>query len=396
MDIPSFWRETAPKVPTTPGKPPAVVDVAVVGAGLSGLSVARWLAQAGREVVVLDRTGIGGGASARNGGIVAPGLVDGISLGIARYGRDGARSLLQMTWQSLEIIREVEAQAPFPLELELPGRLTLARNEAELAALHENARLLAEEGETVRHADPSDLPEPFRDAYIGGIILEGGFVHSGRLTMAFGARAMQAGARVYAPFQVDQVERAAGGFVVRGAGEEIRAREVVLATNGFTWRVLPAVPIAPQRGQMIVTEPLPPVLHYSMSARQGFDYFHQRKDGRLVAGGFRDLDFESEATDDMVLNEEIQAALTRLAATVAGHTPVVEWRWSCIMGFTPDHLPVAGQLDDGLYVTAGFSGHGVVMAPRVGQFVAEAMMGRAVPELQLFAPDRTALTGPPF
>jgi glycine/D-amino acid oxidase-like deaminating enzyme len=396
MDIPSFWRETAPPVPATDGPLPAATDVLVIGAGLSGLSVARRLSEAGRDVVVVDRVGIGGGASARNGGIVAPGLVDGMTLGLKRYGRENATALLHMTWRSLDIIRDVEAQAPFPIELELPGRLTLARDREELAALHENARLLNEAGERVRHAEREDVPAPLRDVYLGGIILEGGFVHSGRLTMAFGARAMQAGAQIHAPYNVGQVERSGRGFVARADGNEIRAREVVLATNGFTSRVLPRLPIAPQRGQMMVTEPLAPVLTYAMSARQGFDYFHQRKDGRLVAGGYRDLDLAAEATDEMVLNEGIQAALTRLATTVAGRPPKVLWRWSCIMGFTPDHLPIAGQVEEGLYITAGFSGHGVVMAPTVGRSLAEAMLGMDGPELALFSPARPSLREPPL
>src|SRR5579875_3406287 len=115
MDIPSFWRETAPPVSVSDGEVPSETDVLIIGAGLSGLSVARRLRQGGRDVAVLDRVGIGGGASARNGGIVAPGLVDGMSLGIARYGEDNAKTLLRMTWQSLDMIREVAERAPFPI-----------------------------------------------------------------------------------------------------------------------------------------------------------------------------------------------------------------------------------------------------------------------------------------
>ena len=308
----SFWRVTAPPVAVSGGPLPLDTDVVVIGAGLSGLSVARRLAEAGRDVIVLDRTGVGAGASARNGGIVAPGLVDGMSAGIRRLGETAARTLLQLTWDSLRIIREVEVAAAFPLELDLPGRFILARNEEEEAGLHENARLLRAAGETVREAGREEVPGPLRGSYIGGIILEGGFVHSGRLTMAFAARALAAGAQIYAPCNVDTIGREAGVLVVRAGASTIRARDVVVAVNGFIARVLPQMPVEPARGQMIVTEPVAPVLQYAMSARHGFDYFHQRRDGRLVAGGFRDLALLAEATDEMVLNGEIQAALTEL------------------------------------------------------------------------------------
>jgi len=396
MDIPSFWRETAPPVSVSDGEVPSETDVLIIGAGLSGLSVARRLRQGGRDVAVLDRVGIGGGASARNGGIVAPGLVDGMSLGIARYGEDNAKTLLRMTWQSLDMIREVAERAPFPIELELAGRFTLARDEEELEGLHENGRLLAAAGERVRFAGRTDVPAPLQDAFIGGIILEGGFVHSGRLTMGLAALALQDGVRIYAPSAVEAIEPAGRGVRVRAAGRVIRARDVVVATNGFTARVLPTIPILPQRGQMMVTEPLPPVLRYAMSARRGFDYFHQRTDGRLVIGGYRDLDFAAEATDAMALNDEIQAALTRLATRIAGRAPRVEWRWSCIMGFTPDHLPIAGRVADGVHIAAGFSGHGVVMAPMVGRLLAERMLGMDAPALSLFDPARPRLGEPPL
>ena len=60
---------------------------------------------------------------------------------------------------------------------------------------------------------------------------------------------------------------------------------------------------------------------------------------------------------------------------------------------SPDNLPIVGRIGEGLYVTAGFSGHGVVMTPVAGQMLADAMLGRAVPELELFSPDRPALNG---
>ena len=388
----SWWRETAPPVSLSEGPVPAETDVLVIGAGLSGLSVARRLSEAGRDVTVVDRTGVGGGASARNGGIVAPGLVDGMAAGVARSGEAAARTLLRMSWDSFRIIREVEAGAPFPLELELPGRLTLARDEEELAALHENARLLRAAGERVREAGPDEVPDPLRGAYIGGIILEGGFVHSGRLTMAFAARALAAGVRIYAPVAVDAVAREAGALTARAGPSVIRAQDVVVAVNGFSSRLLPQMPVEPARGQMVVTEPVEPVLQYAMSARGGFDYFHQRRDGRLVAGGFRDLALAAEKTDEMVLNDDIQAALTRLVTTLAGRRPEIRWRWSCIMGFTPDHLPIVGRLEEGLFVTAGFSGHGVVMTPVAGKMLADAMLGESVPELRLFSPERPALS----
>jgi len=391
----SFWRATAPLTVPTEELLPSHTDVVVIGAGLSGLSIARRLAVAGRDVVVVDQRGIGGGASARNGGIVAPGLVDGMVRGITQYGPAPAQTLLKMSWQSVDLIREAAQRASFPVELELSGHLTLARDDIELARLRDEAHRLAEVGETATVVDEMGVPATLRGTFIGGLWYQGGFVHSGRLTQAFAELAVESGVRLYAPLTVRGIERDGRLYHVEGEGGSIAAQEVVVATNGFTRQLLPTVPIVPQRGQMMVTQPTDPVLTQAMSARHGFDYFHQRRDGRLVIGGYRDLDFSAEATDEMVLNNLIQDALTRLGNAIAGHPVEVEWRWSCIMGFTDDHLPLAGQLQEGLYLCAGFSGHGVVMAPIVGRMVAEAMLGAAPSALSLFQPTRALRPAPP-
>jgi glycine/D-amino acid oxidase-like deaminating enzyme len=390
----SFWRDTAPPIRLDDPVPGARVEVAVVGAGLSGLTAAWSLAEAGRDVWVVDQAGVGGGASGHNGGIVAPGLADPYGEAVERLGRDTARTLLAMSWRTVDLLQDVARLVPFDIELELPGRVTLARDREELRRLETNAELLREDGQVVDLLGPEAVPTPLQGEFIGGIRLRGGFVHSGRLVSALATLSQTAGVRIVAPVAVERVEHRAGGWRLRAGSWFLDAEEVLLATNGWTRRLYPSLPIEPQRGQVIVTEPLPPVLAHAMSARAGFDYFHQRRDGRLVIGGFRDKDFAAEATDEMALNDRIQAELAALAARLAGHVPRIDWRWAGIMGFTPDHLPIVAELEEHLWVAAGYSGHGVVMAPLVGRLMAERIRGKDVPELRLFDPKRPTLTPP--
>jgi glycine/D-amino acid oxidase-like deaminating enzyme len=302
-----------------------------------------------------------------------------------------AQALLKLEAESVNMLREAAARASVPIDLELPGHLTLARDSAELATLREEARLLAGVGETAKLVGQAEVPVPLRSTYIGGLRSKGGFVHSGRLTQAFAQLAVQAGATLCAPAAVRAIYRDGHEHRVMLLGGSLHAQQVVVATNGFTRRLLPTLAIWPQRGQMMVTTPVPPVLTEAMSAREGFDYFHQRRDGRLVIGGGRDLDFAGEATDDMGLNDVIQDQLTHLANALAARPVEVQWRWSGIMGFTNDHLPLAGPLNENLYICAGFSGHGVVMAPAVGRMLADAVLGASPPALSPFAPTRPSL-----
>jgi gamma-glutamylputrescine oxidase len=127
--------------------------------------------------------------------------------------------------------------------------------------------------------------------------------------------------------------------------------------------------------------------HY---ARRGFDYWQQTPDTRLVLGGRRDVNLELENTNEEVVTEPIQDELTAFAAELLGEAPSVTHRWAGIFGVTEDDLPLAGPVPgrEGLWVAAGYSGHGNVLGLACGELVGEAVLGRRKPELDLFDPAR--------
>jgi gamma-glutamylputrescine oxidase len=145
------------------------------------------------------------------------------------------------------------------------------------------------------------------------------------------------------------------------------------------------------RGQVIATEPvgrtLYPCPHY---ARRGFDYWQQTPDTRLVLGGRRDKSPDLEFTNEEVVTDPIQDELTGFAAELLGEPPTVRHRWAGIFGVTDDDLPLAGLVPgrDGVWVAAGYSGHGNVLGLACGELVGEAVLGRRKPELDLFDPTR--------
>jgi glycine/D-amino acid oxidase-like deaminating enzyme len=147
----------------------------------------------------------------------------------------------------------------------------------------------------------------------------------------------------------------------------------------------------PARGQVLATEPLPERLfdcpHY---ARQGFDYWQQLPDGRILLGGFRDFSILTEMTDDETTTEPIQEALDAFLVELLGSMPAVTHRWAGIFGLTQDLLPLVGRVPghDGLWVAAGYSGHGNVLGLLCGELAAAAILGRDDTLLELFAPAR--------
>jgi glycine/D-amino acid oxidase-like deaminating enzyme len=178
-----------------------------------------------------------------------------------------------------------------------------------------------------------------------------------------------------------------------GSAAETGAETVVVATDGYPSGLLGELEglIVPTRGQVIATEPLPEMLfeipHYG---RHGFDYWHQRPDGRIVAGGFRDVSLDSEFTAEEVTTPVVQNALERFVESLMGRPLRVDYRWAGIFGMVFDFVPVVGRVPgaDGLWVAGGYSGHGIVLGFSSGRLVARAILGERDPLLDLFEPAR--------
>ncbi len=175
--------------------------------------------------------------------------------------------------------------------------------------------------------------------------------------------------------------------------DELEAEIVLVATDGYPSGLLGELEglIIPTRGQMIATEPLPerlfPMPHYG---RHGYDYWHQNEEGRLIVGGFRDADMDSEFTAEEATTERIQGALDDFAEALLGRMPTVTHRWSGVFGLVPDLMPVVGPHPgrDGLWVAGGYSGHGNVLGLMCGDLVAQAIGGEPHPLLERMSPAR--------
>ena len=168
---------------------------------------------------------------------------------------------------------------------------------------------------------------------------------------------------------------------------------MVVATDGYPSGLLGELEglIVPTRGQVIATEPLAERLfdvpHYG---RHGFDYWHQSEEGRLVAGGFRDVAIDQEFTADEDVTDAVQRSLEGFVNDLVGRELRVDYRWAGIFGLVLDFLPVVGPLPQrsGTWIAGGYSGHGNVLGFACGRLVARAILGDRDPLLDLFEPVR--------
>jgi gamma-glutamylputrescine oxidase len=347
--------------------------VIVIGGGVTGCSCALTLAAHGVAVRLHDGREIAGGASGRNGGFALRGAATPYDVARDRLGRERARLLMALTERSLDRLAELAGDA-----FRRVGSLRLAFDADECTALRREHDALREDGFAVEWLD--ELPAPLDALYRGALLHPpDGVIHPARWVRRLAARAAEAGAEIRVGERVD-VDR-------------LDAPAVVVATDGFTGSVLPELAelVRPTRGQVLVTEPLAelryPRPHY---ARDGYDYWHQRPDGRLVIGGSRDAALAEEQTAVEATTPVVQERIEALAGQVMGEPPCVERRWAGIWGTTPDASPLVGPVPgrDGVWIAGGYSGHGNVLGLACGDLVARAILGERAPELELFDPSR--------
>ena len=371
VGTPLWLDEAAPRV--VAGRSADKVDVAVIGAGITGCACAHMLAQGGLSVRVHESRGIGTGASGRNGGFALRGAAARYDVARDTYGADAAKELWRRTESALDRLESVAGDA-----FRRSGSLRLAADDEERIEIRAEYEALNEDGFEAEWRD--ELPQ-LRPDFRGAIFhpRDGG-VQPARLVQRLASRAAEAGVA----FEERSPVRAL---------EELEAERVVIATDGSGRGLISELDEAlwPARGQVLATEPLSERLfdcpHY---ARQGFDYWQQLPDARIVLGGFRDFSILTEMTDEETTTEPIQEALDAFLVELLGYLPNVTYRWAGIFGLTQDLLPLVGPVPghEGVWVAAGYSGHGNVLGLLCGELVAAAILGRDDPLLELFTPAR--------
>ncbi len=397
----SFWLDTV----TMPGAEakvplPERADVAVIGGGYTGLSAARVLAKRSAKVVVLEAEMAGWGASSRNGGMVLTGLKLTPRQLLERYGRIAAQRMYRASLSSIECLEQTVKEEGIDCDFSRCGHLEVACKPSHFGSFVESAEVMAREfNHSVRIVPKNMLhSEIGSEIYHGGLVDEtSAGVNPARYVAGLARAAVRAGAVLYERTRVEEVEQetkqAAKGHRVGTSQGTLWARDVFVATSGYTGRATPALrrKIIPIGSYIIVTEPLPEDLARNVSPRNRmiYDsknylyYFRLTPDRRMLFGGR--AAFFPETTNSIrasarILHRGMLTVYPQLRDTK------VEYAWGGTLDFAFDIMPHAGQLE-GLYYALGYAGHGVAMATYLGTKMAEVMCGK---------PDENPFAGLPF
>jgi glycine/D-amino acid oxidase-like deaminating enzyme len=358
-------------------------DVIVVGGGVTGTSIAWRLAEAGHRVLLLERRGICGGASGRNAGHTGAGS----GMHVAPQ---TARALHAITTANLQLLKSLPDELGQDFELRLPGSMDVITTPEQLAHVKETVITKYEAGSDVELLDPdaarSIMPSLSPRILGAAYTRDRGHLWPFALVTGMADAATREGAEIRTGARVERLVRAGDritGVVVDN--EPILAGEVVLATNAWTPQLLPELPtgaLVPARGQILVTQPLPPLLACPFGTNFDKEYGRQTPGGQIVCGGYRRLDvdeglgtYREEVTLPVLAG--IARCLTDLFPVLRGKARVVR-AWSGIMGFTADGLPLIGRYEPapGLTIAAGFNGSGFSWGVVLGKVVTRLLGGQ--------------------
>jgi glycine/D-amino acid oxidase-like deaminating enzyme len=362
--------------------PPPRVDVAVIGGGYTGLSAARSLARSGATVAVLERDGIGAGASGRNGGFVLPGFKADLSALVQRVGIPRAKALFEVSLAALQWVEETTREEVIDCHWERSGSVTLAARPGHLRGLEAEHKLLRQAfGHETVLLDRRELATEIASRrYHGGLLdRTAGALHPAKYLLGLAQAAVRAGALLCERTEVRRITRTGSGLQVETVRGTVGAGEVLLATNGYSGRLEPWIArrVVPVGSFIIATASLPPGLAAELipqgrvlsDTKNLLYYFRLSPDRRLVFGGR--AAFRPGAVEESLAI--LQAGMLEVFPPLSGTQ--VEFGWGGTLGFTLDHMPHAGR-HDGVSYALGYCGHGVALASWLGHQMGLALAGR--------------------
>lgn len=382
VDTP-YWWEAAKPVATSPGTIPERTEVAIIGAGFTGLNAAITLAKAGKQVTVFDAEAPGWGASSRNGGMLGPGWAF-FDNAMATLGPQKARAIVEESFEALQHVKDVVAREQIDCDLAEVGYFKGAMNQR----IYDG---LGRQIDRIKAVMPCDAylvarseqhAEIGSDLYHGGIAMPGYCgLHPARYVLGLAEAARRAGVQIIGGARATELRAQTGGFGFTVQGRKVSAGQVLIATNGYSDGLSPYLQrrIIPIRSAIIATEPLAPgVMDRLMPRRRMLagsqrvvTYYRPSPDGTRIVFGGRVLKLYGDdvaQTNAAHLRKQMLQVFPELERTKITHY------WHGQTGFTFDKMPHLGQ-HEGVFFSCGYNGTGVARASWLGHKIAEQMLG---------------------
>lgn len=391
MKYSSYWHDTATAfAEDQKGPVEGDVDVAVIGAGFTGLNAALKLARSGVDVAVLEAEHVGAGASGRNGGHLNNGIAHAYADAKAHLGAERAHTIYKAHDQSIDLIEELVREETIDCDFRRSGKLKLASKASHVAGLRANFELIHREvdSDTGWLEKPELACEVLSDSFHGAILhKKSAMMHMGRFVNGLARAADRHGARIWERAPVTGRRKIASAWELQTPRGTVRAARVIAATDAYSASVAGA-PLAHFRRRLVTvgsflvaTRPLSdaeiaatmPSDRTCVTSLNIGNYFRLSPDRRLIFGGRARFSAVSDQTSDEKSGRILQKSLSHIFPQLGDVG--IEYCWGGLVGMTRDRFPRAGEAD-GLIYAMGYSGHGAQMSTLMGQVLADMAMGR--------------------
>ena len=387
-----YWAGTVPDdgAATPAASGTVTADVAIIGAGFTGLSAALHLAQDAVDVVVLDSMYPGWGASGRNGGFCCVGGAKASSAELAhRFGQDALTGWRRAEQDAVALVARLLQDHGIAADTHSHGETILAHNDRSARELAQDvARVKAEYGVDAAWHSPDELKDigmagPFK----AGLTIPVGFALNPRKYIAGLLRsALAAGAKVHGHSPVLRITEDGRGFTLTTDLASVHARRLIVATNGYSSEDLPpwmAGRYLPAQSNVLVTRPLTQAeldaagwtsQQMAYDTRNLLHYFRLMPDKRFLFG----------MRGGLLASEKAEAAIT---ARARRHFEAMfpAWRdvetphgWSGMVCFSSNRTPYCGPIPDlpGAFAGFAFHGNGVAMGSYTGALLADLVQDK--------------------
>lgn len=377
----TWYDDTGIAAPETSGDsgPDTVFDVAIIGGGLAGLTLLLKLVEAGQNVILLERSTIGSGASGRNGGFCTSGWAADQN-GLRRVlGQSGAKEMSKLAVEGIAWMKARMQRPDYAGTMPVDGELMVSLSGQPPQNLAPDETLLTQ----------GDLADQFSSQrYRYGVYSPVGLhFHPLNFMRCLAAEGLAKGGKILENTPLLRLESGTDSFRLFTGKADIQARQVVYATGGYGGRetgVL-ASHLLPIRTYIGVSDPMPDLLDTHIKpdwaigdSRRAGNYYRRLHDGRLLWGmaitAFGTLDVAHVKT---MIARDLKAVYPGLAQDMRAKNKGITYGWAGNMAYAPHFLPYVGPLGEGLFALSGFGGHGMNTAPIAAIVLAEHMTGQS-------------------
>ena len=378
----SFWLEGLPEFNSISNKLPHRVDVAIVGSGYTGLNAALQTIRGGRSTVVFEAGVPGQGCSTKNGGQISTSIKPSLEKLSAKFGTQSGIAIRQEGENALNWIGDLITSEKIDCNFSRVGRYHAAHTQKHYELITRDAEKVNRSEGIEAYAVPKNeqLKELGSDVYHGGVVfprhasVDPGKYHRGLLQ-----RVIDAGVDVFGQCAVLDIEQTPDGFVITTQKGKVKARDVIIATNGYTSNLTPWLQkrVIPIGSYIISTEELDPVMVNELfpTNRIASDtckviyYYRTSPDRKRILFGGR---VSATETNPLLSGPKLLKDLYRIFPQLEGTK--ISHSWTGTVAYTFDEMAHTGQ-HNGIYYSMGYCGSGVSMASYLGMRLGQKVLG---------------------